>query len=933
MTKREQDADTHAHTKTSATTIKPPSRPSSRPSSQASSRSSTPRPSSSPPTDSSESSDELLAQLPPLPVESEEERNYEPKLEDLDPGTLSVTEKKLIVSIVACCLPKSGESWAIHPTLSNVVDNNATISSSSSSSAPNPLSPSSRARIELGLDESTLGTPNPSFSPTTFELSYLLKLLEYFQLDRSMLVSLQPLLGRGVEPSAFLEELHWTTLNQRMRFLLLLLNFSILTLSGYDSRVRSLIRTLCHPSLLHIHWNCFCRLERQYAYLVASDLERHMRKKSTPAERAKKWVKVGLVGAAAGTALFFTAGLAAPAIGAGFAALGIAGTAAGAAFLASSAGAIVLGSVFGGVGAGLLGFKSHRRFSGLSEFLFEKISRNQDSMNVCLTIVGWLNEKDDCHKVWSALVAGREIVSQIDPSPDSDHPSSSSSSSASAAAASSDAKSERDTKEQRNKKDKKKEKESKDKQLDEKALRARMSSLLNRSKTSDSSSSSASSSSSGNHSQGLAEFSEVYTLRWESSHLLRLGQGLQVVTKQDVVTSVASQGLQRTALNGLMMGLMWPVTLLQAGDLVDHPWLVVLNRCDKAAIELANALESRVAGRRPITLIAYSMGARVVFLALEELARRKDVRRRAREQKEREQAMKKQKSTTSKRQESSSSRSQADTTAVDPAKKKESVFDRMFSSKKSKKEPSQSQTSSSSSPAPSPSSSPVPSPVDSPSSSSSSSSSSPDSDVDLSADDGDGVVLDVFLFGTPAPTDIDRWRRVRSMVAGRLVNVYTTRDWVLRFIYPLSNLTINVAGLMPIKHRATDALMKRATPDNPEVFDQPPNAANSEERAAASSSHHGAAGKPGVVLDMHEDEVDETKKQELEAALAGPLKKEAEAQAQADSKPEATFTQLQLPKAEVYEGIENYDVTQFVTGHREYPHKMEFLLRLCEYQA
>jgi hypothetical protein len=61
-----------------------------------------------------------------------------------------------------------------------------------------------------------------------------------------------------------------------------------------------------------------------------------------------------------------------------------------------------------------------------------------------------------------------------------------------------------------------------------------------------------------------------------------------------------------------------------------------------------------------------------------------------------------------------------------------------------------------------------------------------------------GAVLDVVLLGTPVNADVKRWSRVRHVVAGRLVNGYSSRDWLLRFFYRSVELELSVAGLMPI---------------------------------------------------------------------------------------------------------------------------------------
>lgn len=57
--------------------------------------------------------------------------------------------------------------------------------------------------------------------------------------------------------------------------------------------------------------------------------------------------------------------------------------------------------------------------------------------------------------------------------------------------------------------------------------------------------------------------------------------------------------------------------------MLDNSWSVALNKADKAGLELANALLSRAQGGRPVNLVGYSIGARVIFSCLKELSTRK----------------------------------------------------------------------------------------------------------------------------------------------------------------------------------------------------------------------------------------------------------------------------------------------------------------------
>lgn len=62
-----------------------------------------------------------------------------------------------------------------------------------------------------------------------------------------------------------------------------------------------------------------------------------------------------------------------------------------------------------------------------------------------------------------------------------------------------------------------------------------------------------------------------------------------------------------------------------------------------------------------------------------------------------------------------------------------------------------------------------------------------------------GLVHDVFLFGSPLPTDRAQWAAVRRVVAGRLVNGYGADDYVLAVLARMSDMNWGVAGLSPVE--------------------------------------------------------------------------------------------------------------------------------------
>ncbi|KAF2752211.1 DUF726-domain-containing protein [Sporormia fimetaria CBS 119925] len=112
---------------------------------------------------------------------------------------------------------------------------------------------------------------------------------------------------------------------------------------------------------------------------------------------------------------------------------------------------------------------------------------------------------------------------------------------------------------------------------------------------------------------------EPFSLRFELDAMLRLGNSLN-----DVLFSYAWDGLtytlvSRTLLGALYAGL-WPLGLVKAASVLENPFSVAIARADKAGKVMARALMDKVQGERPVTLMGYSIGARVIYSCLLELA-------------------------------------------------------------------------------------------------------------------------------------------------------------------------------------------------------------------------------------------------------------------------------------------------------------------------
>ncbi|KAG9964380.1 DUF726-domain-containing protein, partial [Aureobasidium melanogenum] len=180
---------------------------------------------------------------------------------------------------------------------------------------------------------------------------------------------------------------------------------------------------------------------------------------------------------------------------------------------------------------------------------------------------------------------------------------------------------------------------------------------------------------------------EAFALRFELQALLNLGNSLTTMIRSAAWGYAKSEIIKRTVFASLTAAL-WPLGLLKVSRIIDNPFSVAKSRADKAGEVLADALINRAQGERPVTLIGYSLGARVIFTCLKSLAARK-------------------------------------------------AF---------------------------------------------------------------GLVENVVLLGAPTPSTAADWRLIRAVTTGRVVNVYSTSDYILGFLYRSSSIQYGVAGLEPVSY-------------------------------------------------------------------------------------------------------------------------------------
>ncbi|XP_010137690.1 PREDICTED: transmembrane and coiled-coil domain-containing protein 4 [Buceros rhinoceros silvestris] len=121
----------------------------------------------------------------------------------------------------------------------------------------------------------------------------------------------------------------------------------------------------------------------------------------------------------------------------------------------------------------------------------------------------------------------------------------------------------------------------------------------------------------------MLQSSEQYCLAWESKYLMELGSTLDTLLN-GFVNMMAQEALKLTVFSGIVTALTWPTSLLTVASVIDNPWGVCLHRSAEVGKHLAHILLSRQQGKRPVTLIGFSLGARVIYFCLQEMAQEKD---------------------------------------------------------------------------------------------------------------------------------------------------------------------------------------------------------------------------------------------------------------------------------------------------------------------
>jgi hypothetical protein len=212
---------------------------------------------------------------------------------------------------------------------------------------------------------------------------------------------------------------------------------------------------------------------------------------------------------------------------------------------------------------------------------------------------------------------------------------------------------------------------------------------------------------------------ELYTVRWES-HLLKTICDCVMDLAMDVVSGATRQILKQTILSTLFAAVLWPSYLLNVANMIDGDWTLAVERADEAGRELAKTLLFSRAGRRPVTLIGFSFGGRVIYSCLKEMAR-------LQEEWEEYQELK---------------REQGYGSVAD-----EHLLAKLQEKFEGMREPS-------------------------------------------------SVVEDAIIMGLPNHLSLLSWKACRQVVAGRLVNCYSTKDLILSLMFQAKRFSPGVESIL-----------------------------------------------------------------------------------------------------------------------------------------
>lgn len=115
---------------------------------------------------------------------------------------------------------------------------------------------------------------------------------------------------------------------------------------------------------------------------------------------------------------------------------------------------------------------------------------------------------------------------------------------------------------------------------------------------------------------------DAFSIMWEPEMMREMGNAMSILWNETLVQGV-QQVLAATVAGAMFSALAWPLWLTKLNYIIDNPWSNATERARAAGLILADVLMNRQLGVRPITLVGFSLGARMIYYALRELAHRK----------------------------------------------------------------------------------------------------------------------------------------------------------------------------------------------------------------------------------------------------------------------------------------------------------------------
>lgn len=117
----------------------------------------------------------------------------------------------------------------------------------------------------------------------------------------------------------------------------------------------------------------------------------------------------------------------------------------------------------------------------------------------------------------------------------------------------------------------------------------------------------------------VARYGDQYTLIWDPEKLLEISRCVDSLIKEGVDKGI-KKALKYTALSAVLTAVAMPMTIISLVRGLDENWTMTGEAADEAGLLLADALLEGAEGNRPVVLVGYSMGGRVVAKCLTELA-------------------------------------------------------------------------------------------------------------------------------------------------------------------------------------------------------------------------------------------------------------------------------------------------------------------------